>query len=179
MPKIIFITGVCGAGKSSLISHLKNLLPSERFDIRDFDERGVPDNVDRKWRLDETKHWLNTGIINTEKGVSTIISGFSKPDEMQNISSSKDIEVLFCLLDASPGIIRKRLSGRYVTGESQEEIKRVSGDTLEKFIEDNAVYTSALRKLCEDWGCHIIDTDNLSSEEVAVRVTGWIKGVSQ
>lgn len=178
MPKIIFITGVCGSGKSSLIPHLKTRLPGEQFDIRDFDERGVPDNVGRQWRLNETKRWLGVGAKNAKNGISTIIAGFSKPDEIQNMPSAEDVEILFCLLDASPDTIRKRLSGRYATQESQKEIKRVSGDTPEQFIEDNAVYTSQMKKLCKNWECYVVNTDNLNPEEVATNVANWIKKIS-
>ena len=178
MPKIIFITGVCGSGKSSLIPYLKVRLSQKQFDVHDFDERGVPDGVDREWRLDETKHWLDLGAINAKRGISTIITGFSKPDEIRDVLSNNNIEVLFCLLDTSPNVIRKRLGGRYITEESQEEIKRVSGDTPKKFIEDNALYASELRKLCKDWDGHIINTDNLNPEEVATDIVDWVKKMS-
>jgi len=42
IPKIYFITGVCGVGKSAAIPYLKELLSKDHFDVRDFDERGCP-----------------------------------------------------------------------------------------------------------------------------------------
>ncbi len=177
MPKIIFITGVCGSGKSSLIPYLKTRLPDKQFDIHDFDERGVPDNANRKWRLDETRYWLNIGETNIKRKVSTIITGFSSPDEIKNMSLTKGVKIIFCLLDASPNIIRKRLNGRYLTQKSKKELKRASGDTLEQFIKDNTAYTTKLRKLCKDWGYHIINTNNLNPKEVSTEIVDWIKKI--
>jgi hypothetical protein len=55
-PRISFVTGVVGAGKTSLIEPLRTQLGSG-YEIHDFDERGVPDDVDMDWAADERRHW--------------------------------------------------------------------------------------------------------------------------
>jgi len=58
-PQVYFVSGVCGTGKSSTIVHLKKKFPSKSYDVRDFDERGVPDGGGRTWHTNETLYWLN------------------------------------------------------------------------------------------------------------------------
>ncbi|MDB5189304.1 MAG: hypothetical protein JWL82_261 [Parcubacteria group bacterium] len=44
--KTYFISGVNGVGKSTLMPHLREILPEEKYSIVDFDSRGVPDDAD-------------------------------------------------------------------------------------------------------------------------------------
>ena len=164
-PKIYFITGVCGAGKSTVIPYLKSLLDDKDFDIHDFDERGVPDNSDRQWRIEETKYWINIGKVNIKDSVSTIICGFSNPAE----TVYKDTR--FIVLDADDKTIKQRISGRYKTEKSRQELKRVLSVSVEKFIKDNTNFLATLRAICQkDKRCDIVDTVNKSSKEVAKHV---------
>ncbi len=99
-PQIYFISGVCGVGKSSVLTHLKILLPEDKFDIRDFDERGVPDGGGREWHDKETRHWLDTALINAKNGKSTIICGFTEPKRFNNVHTPNDIPGKLLLLHA-------------------------------------------------------------------------------
>ena len=171
--KIYFITGVCGVGKTTVIPHLKSLLNNENYDIHDFDERGVPDGADRQWRIKETEYWINYGKQNIKDNISTIICGFSNPKE---IIYSDDNNIKFILLDADDKTIRQRISERYQTAKSKQELKRVSGDTVERFIEDNINFLTTLRSICEkDKRCNIIDTINKSPKKIAKQVVEIIK----
>ncbi len=55
---IFFITGVNGSGKTTLVPLLKSEL-NRSFVVYDFDERDVPENVNQKWRISTTQHWVN------------------------------------------------------------------------------------------------------------------------
>ena len=167
MKQIYFITGVNGVGKTSIIEHLKSLLRGG-FEIHDFDERGVPSNTGRQWRIDETKHWIGLSLANSVKSIKTIICGFARPSEQNNPS------VGFVLLDANAETIKKRLCNRYQTPESIEIIERVSGKTVEQFIQDNINFSATMRNEAKQYGITIIDTNNLSLEEVAKEVVGSI-----
>ena len=158
-------------GKSTLIPHLKLLLNKNHYDIHDFDERGVPTGVNRKWRIKETKHWLNLGKINIKNNISTIICGFSNPKE---IIHNDYIELIF--LDAKSEIIKQRISGRYQTEKSRQEIERVSGDTAEKFIKDNIDFLETFRNICQnDKRCSIVDTNNRLPKEIAKKIVEIMK----
>lgn len=159
-----FIIGANGVGKSTLLSHLRSLLPEDSFELHDFDERGVPDNADRVWRASETDYWINLGEENKIKGTSTVICGFSKPAEIGR-------RAVIVLLDVDAATLEQRLRGRYQTKESLIELNRTTGKTVEKFVMDNVYVSSLLRKDCEALGCPIIDTTAFSPSEVAERVS--------
>src|SRR3989344_1157619 len=110
--KAFFISGVCGVGKSAIIPYLKKLLPSEKYDVRDFDERGVPDGADHSWRKAEVKKWLEVAKESAGRGVVTVICGFVKSKDFEDLVSG-DLEAEILLLDADSETIRKRLVGRY------------------------------------------------------------------
>ncbi len=163
MKKIFFITGINGVGKTTLIGSLRSLLGTG-FEVHDFDERGVPNNVGRQWRIDETKHWIDLGLTNYDKGIKTVVCGFARPSE-QN-----DPLVGFVLLDAQPEIIKKRLWNRYQTPESIDNIQKVSGKTVEQFIQDNVNFSDTIREEASKFQVPIVETSYLSPEEVSKTV---------
>jgi len=171
--KIYFITGVCGVGKSTLIPHLKLILNKRDYDIHDFDERGVPSNTDEKWRKRETEYWVNLGEENIKNNISTIICGFSNPEEI--IHNNKK-HIKFILLDASNGTIKQRIIGRYQTKKSRQELRRASGDSVKEFIEDNINFLKTLKNICQnDKRCNIIDTTNKLPKEITEQIVKVIE----
>ncbi|MFZ1627039.1 MAG: hypothetical protein WAT81_04520 [Candidatus Moraniibacteriota bacterium] len=167
--KIYFVIGANGVGKSAVLSQLRSQLSEKLFELHDFDERGVPDNADKVWRMSETDYWVGRGEENKAKGISTVICGFSKPAE---IGSRAEI----ILLDVDNATLEKRLRGRYQTEASLKELNRTTGKTVEKFMMDNIYVSSLLRKACAELGCQIIDTTTLSPEQVADQVVIFIQG---
>ena len=108
--KIYFISGVSGAGKTSTLEHLKKILSQDVFDVRDFDERGVPDGGGSTWHDNETRYWLDVAAVNAQNGKSTVISGFTNPEQFKKIHNpDKNIPAQIILLDISPEILKKRL----------------------------------------------------------------------
>ena len=170
-----FISGVCGVGKSSVLVHLKEILPTDKFDVRDFDERGVPDGGGPAWHNVETLHWLMIAAENAKAGKSTIVCGFENPEDFRKLfKEGEHLTVALILLDASSDILRARLSGRYASPDSVKEINRASGVPLGKFVEDNISFAPKLRAIFEEEGSPIIDTDNKSPDEVAREIVETI-----
>lgn len=172
---IFFIIGVNGVGKSSVIPFLKNSLDEERFTIHDFDERGVPNNADQKWRQSETLYWLKIGEENIKKNISTIVCGFIKPTELHFLAVELKLEPTVILLDAEGETITKRIFIRYQTPESLVELLRTTGKTPEKFAQDNVWISSTFREDCKKLNYLIINTNNLNSSEVALKILKLIK----
>lgn len=169
-PMVFFVTGVCGAGKSSVIPHLLNLLDHQKFAVHDFDKRGVPNNADRSWRIDETKHWLIVGFENSLQGMKTIICGFARPTELLLLQHN---EMASCiLLDVDESILWGRIQGRYTNEASIKELFRATGKSVEAFIEDNANFLKTLRAECKEHRCLVIDTNLLTPEQVAIQIVG-------
>ncbi len=169
MTKIYFITGVNGVGKSSIMPYLNALLPEDEFEVHDFDERGVPENADSEWRISETQYWVSEGAKLADKNKSIVICGFVKATDFQDLPNSSEIVAIF--LDAVPEIIRERLIKRYTKDEIFDESQKVIGKPINVFIEGNLWILSEMKKAFKQLNCPIIDTTNLTPEEVAKEVS--------
>lgn len=168
MSKATFVIGVNGVGKTTVMDEVGTLLSKTDFELHDFDERGVPNNADKTWRISETDHWISVGKINETKNISTVIFGFSKPEEIGT-------KAQIVLLDATPETIESRIKTRYLTKESINELNRTTGKTVEKFIADNIWISSKFRESCEVMSCKIIKTDNRTPAEIAKEVVIFLK----
>lgn len=175
MQKIYFISGVSGVGKTSTLKHLKNMLDENLYNIRDLDERGVPDGGGIEWLKNETRYWLDVAKENSKLGKSTIICGFANPELFDEIYKKDiDIPAKIILLNISPSNLRKRLEGRHNNLESVKEIERASGVSLDEFIENNIKFLSEFKKVFEDRGLPIIETDDKTPEIVSKEVVDII-----
>lgn len=169
-PKVYFVSGVSGVGKSSTMQYLKRLLPQDRFDIRDFDERGVPDGGGPEWHKRETLTWLHISAENAKEGKSTIICGFNEPERVRAVHSADHPEAELILLHAESETVKKRLLGRYPTKESEKEIERAAGMPLVQFAENSSSYAPKLREIFQMENCAIVETDGKTPEAVAAEV---------
>lgn len=175
MRNIFFITGVNGIGKTILISELKKILDMSVFEIHDFDERGVPDNADKTWRQSETLHWVQVGKENLIKDYKTIICGFMKFPELNDALQQEKIDGEICLLDASGQTITDRILKRYENNpDGVSDLNRTVGKTPEKFASDNVWVVSQFRQQAHELGYFIVDTSDLSPDEVGTSVGKWI-----
>ena len=173
MNKIYFISGVNGVGKSTIMPFLRLLLPADRFEIHDFDERGVPEDADRNWRISEAQYWVNEGIRLAQENKSIVICGFVK---LADFPESESSEIVKIFLDAQPEIIRQRLTKRYTKDGSFDGSQTVIGKPVEEFIAGNIYILGQMKKVFEESHCPIIDTTNLMPEEVAQKVAEIILG---
>ena len=174
MNKIYFISGVNGVGKTSIMPYLKTLLPSDKFEIHDFDERGVPAKADGNWRISETKHWVDQGAELARENKNIIVCGFVKPADFQDFLSNKSLGITLIFLAAQPEIIRQRLVGRYTKNGHFDESQMVIGKPINVFIDGNIYISEQIKKSFEVLNCPIVDTSNLTPEEVAKQVIGLI-----
>lgn len=167
--EIYFITGVPGSGKSTVLELLKQQLDS-KYQVHDFDERGVPDNVgESNWQEEETRYWIKQGLENKQKEITTIICGFAVPPHVKDVYPAK-----FVLLDLDEQSLEQRLSERYKSEANIVELKRMTGKTPAESIEENIRSINWLRGLCADYGATAIDTSNSSANNVANQVKALI-----
>lgn len=166
--KIFFITGVPGSGKSTILPLLKQTLDTN-FELHDFDERGVPDNVTTDWQKEETEHWIKLGKENAKQNISTIICGFALPNH-----STIDPIISFVLLDLTEDVLMKRLTERFSDPINILEMQRMTKKSPQEFIEENVRSIVWLRNLCIEANAHVINTSNLSPTEVANKINSYI-----
>ena len=175
-PQVYFVSGVCGVGKSSVLKYLKEILPVDEYDIRDFDERGVPDGGGTEWHNNETLYWLEVANENAKSKKSTIVCGFADPTRFWKVhNKEKHLPATLFLLHASAETIRNRLLGRYPTPESIQEINRASGVPLDEFVENNISYAPILHDIFKNENSPIIYTDTKTPLEVAQEIGDFIK----
>jgi dephospho-CoA kinase len=156
---VVFITGVSGVGKSTLVPVLKEVFPT--FAVHDFDEVGVPLDVDVAWRLSTTDHWLREAKTNLAKGISTIICGLSSPNEVLNSDEfNKFLNLRFGIIKISEDQLRKRLKKRGYNSE---------------LIQDNLNWVKVLEKETQEIKNHIILNGERKLIEIADEIKNWLK----
>lgn len=167
MPRtnIYFITGVNSAGKSTLVPLLRDKLPNN-FLVYDFDERGVPENVNSTWRKKETKYWLLKATRNAKKGSNTIVCGLTLPNEIYSLS--KNVKII--LLDISSQGISQRLKIRFKSQPSIRNLKKVTGLTVDKCIKANILRAQELRKQARQYKIKVFNTSRTTPLKTAEKI---------
>lgn len=130
--------------------------------------------ADGNWRISETKYWVDLGVELISKDKSIIVCGFVKPADFQEMLSDDLLGITSIFLDASPEVIRQRLTGRYTKDGYFDESQMVIGKPINVFIDGNIYISGQMKKSFAKLNCPIVDTSNLIPEEVAKQVAGLI-----
>ncbi len=170
MNKLFIITGANGVGKTTLMNELKKDELLHMFLIHDFDERGVPDNADKNWRINETKYWLQYA---QEQEMPVLLCGCIIPSEVVNLNTN-DInrDIIFLKIDNS--ILRERITSRYQTVESTNELMRATGKTIEQFIYDNFKFNEFMENDAFIQGVIFVNTDHKLPKDLAGEIASVI-----
>ena len=144
------------------------------YAIHDFDERGVPKNVDATWRKKETRYWIGVAVRNAKHNKSTIISGLTTPNEVRQARKGRSLGVRICLLDVNRNVMRKRLLKRFQTPARIRNLKAVTGLTVAECIRDNLAHARVLRKECRKYHVKFFNTSKTTAEKTADKLMQWI-----
>jgi hypothetical protein len=173
----IFISGVCGAGKSTVAWELGMVLPPAGYSVYEFDYPGVPSNTPESWRAERTETWLRTAVDNARSSISTIICGLVHPDEALAAPSAVLAPTIrFAFLEASDEEICRRLRERYQNPRYAEYLWRQEKITPEAFVPTMLPYQRQLRVLFGDpqHGTYFLDTTEATPHETARQLASWI-----
>lgn len=186
MTQYYFIGGASGSGKTAIMAALQTFLGSE-ISVYDFDDIGVPEGADKKWRQESTERWLQK-LLN--EGKTACLLGQIVLGEILACPSAKQIdEVNFCLLDVSDFERIQRLRKRNTYGADQNMLNWAAW--LRMHHQDPQWTQHVLKEECwggldfsnweqlENWSekanIQLLETTNCSIAEVAQTVADWIK----
>jgi hypothetical protein len=108
MSTFYFVSGASGSGKTAIIPDLKKMLGDDVL-VYDFDDIGVPEGADKKWRQESTEKWLQKLLID---GKNACLLGQMVLGKILACPSAKQIDKInFCLLEVSDIERIQRLMG--------------------------------------------------------------------
>lgn len=189
MKTIYFVAGASGSGKSTILPNLNALLGTS-YNVFDFDDIGVPKNADKKWRQEATEQWIKKLLEEDKKSV--LLGQMVLGEILASPSAFQLGKVHFCLLDVSDKERINRLKKRNTHGIGQHSLNwaawlRVHHEDPQweqHVIKDDSWHDmqfdqwDKLETWCPVASIKIIDTTNVSIEEVASQVKDWIKSTS-
>ena len=185
MIRLYFIGGASGSGKTAVMPHLKELL-GDGIAVYDFDDIGVPEGADKKWRQESTEKWLQKLLSEGKDAclLDQIVLG-----EILVCPFAKQIDkVIFCLLDVSDFERIQRLKKRNTYGADQNMLNWSAW--LRMHHQDPKWAQHVLKEDCwnelsfsswdqlEAWDrkafVKIFDTTRLTIHQVAESIAHWI-----
>ena len=184
--KLYFIGGASGSGKTAIMPELLKILGNE-IKVYDFDDIGVPEGADKKWRQESTEKWLQKILAD---GKDACLLGQIVLGEIIACPSAKKLEgINFCLLDVSDFERIQRLKKRNTYGADQNmlnwsawlRVHHQDPQWTQRVIKDDSwdgLDFSILESL-KTWeptaDIHILDTTGLNIKTVAISVSQWVK----
>lgn len=116
MSTFYYVAGASGSGKTAIMPALQKIL-GDAIAVYDFDDIGVPDGADKKWRQESTEKWLQKLLTD---GKDACLLGQIVLGEILACPSAKQIDKInFCLLDVSDFERIQRLKKRNTYGADQ------------------------------------------------------------
>ena len=184
--RLYFIGGASGSGKTAVMPHLKELLGDD-IAVYDFDDIGVPEGADKKWRQESTEKWLQKRL---SEGKDACLLGQIVLGEILSCPSAKHIDKInFCLLDVHDFERIGRLKKRNTYGADQNMLNWSAWLRMHHqdpqwgphVIQEDAAsimdFTklSALKSYEEVANVKILDTTDLALHEVAGELADWVR----
>lgn len=188
MKELFFVAGASGSGKSAIQRKLHDVLGSE-YSVYDFDDIGVPKDADKKWRQEATEQWIKKLL--EEKKKSVLLGQIVLGEVLASPSAAKLGKVYFCLLDVSDQERIKRLKARNTYGINQHSLNWAAWLRMhqgEPQWEQHVIKNDSWPNMqfarwdkLTNWKplafTHLIDTTNLTIEQVATQVKDWIETI--
>lgn len=183
--KLYFISGASGSGKTAIMPTLQKILGST-ITVYDFDDIGVPEGADKKWRQQSTEKWLQQLLIN---GKDACLLGQMVLGEIIACPSAKKLRnINFCLLDVNDVVRIQRLKKRNTYGADQDMLNwsawlrmhthdpQWTQQVIKNESWENLDFSSWDQN--QDWPntvtTKIINTTDFDIQEVATQVATWI-----
>ncbi|WP_419418729.1 GNAT family N-acetyltransferase [Legionella sp. D16C41] len=186
MTQLYFIGGASGSGKTAVIPDLKELL-GDNIAVYDFDDIGVPEDADKKWRQESTEKWIKKLLSD---GKDACLLGQIVLGEILSSPSASQIDKInFCLLDVNDFERIQRLKQRNTYGTDQNMLNWSAWLRMHHqdpkwaihVIQESAASIMDFRRFDQLTNYNdlanilILDTTDLALKEVAWKLVDWIK----
>lgn len=164
------ITGVCGVGKSTVIPFLQEKLGS-KYEVKEFDERGLPAIVTKKWKETEVKKWFEYAEKLLQQNKVLVLCGVIRYANLKPFLDAgfNNFSPKVILLHAQDSIIRKRLENRY------QHTKHVNGKETEIFIDEILYTQKQMKNEYSNIFLKSIDVSLLTPKEVSTKMYHLVK----
>ncbi|MFF8021367.1 hypothetical protein ACFZDJ_09600 [Streptomyces sp. NPDC007896] len=105
------LTGSSCSGKTTLayaaVGRLRQIV------VHDFDELGVPESADLRWRHRMTEMWVRRALEYQDRGIDPLLTGQSPLGEVRAVPSAPLLDgIAVCLVDVADEVRRARLAER-------------------------------------------------------------------
>lgn len=108
---LLALTGSSCSGKSTLAFAVADRF--RRVAVHDFDEVGVPEGADRRWRNRTTELWVRRALEYQGRGIDLLLTGQSPLGEILAVPSAPLLDgIAVCLVDVAGEVRRARLAKR-------------------------------------------------------------------
>jgi dephospho-CoA kinase len=163
-PMIIFLTGTCGAGKTSLANHLKATLPADEYEFHQSDATPLPSNAEvERLYVDGWSGWQK---VNTRKWVDFLVPRYADKTIIWDGQTNMDFldlplkdykltDYKIVLIECSPEEMFRRL----IEERKQPELAHDQQLNWRKYLHRQA----------KERGGLILDSTGLKVEELAAR----------
>jgi len=170
MPTIVFISGLSGTGKSTIVDYLRNN-PVDGWSLYDYDKGEFTAPADEKqhleWRKKQSESWLKIAIENSRNNIKTCVLGMALyPANTYELPSAKIFgdNIHLALIDCADEERKKRLFDRGTPEHWQGE-KDFYAEFRQLNTEHRGKTFDTTDKTVEETACEIKDwLENLESE---------------
>lgn len=186
MGSIYFVAGASGSGKTAIIPNLKKILGNS-CSVYDFDDMGVPEGADKKWRQKSTEKWLQRLL--QENNDVCLLGQFVLGEILACPSAQQIGMVNLCLLDVRDFERIQRLKTRNTYIDDQNTLNWAVWLRMHHY--DPQWMQHVLKEDCwdglnfsiwdrlENWdgkaNVRDIDTTDLSVNQVAESIANWVR----
>jgi energy-coupling factor transporter ATP-binding protein EcfA2 len=189
---MLFIAGASGSGKTSLIPHLRRLLPE--LEVVEFDSVGVPADADHAWRQRTTEAWIQRGLACQAEGREMLVVGHAQYGEVLACPSAPRLtRVGMCLLDCSDPVRIERICKRdggskwasmeMLGWASFQRMHAVDPQWYQQVLMDGGDASMQWQRWTNwqkgdpRWGVWVLDTSQQSLEDSAEQIAAWVRGL--
>lgn len=192
---LLSLTGASGAGKSTALEALTTVEWQQSVHCVEFDSVGVPPDADATWRHAVTERWVQRALEVHSQGRHLLLCGQVPIGELLAAPSADQLDgIAACVLHCSPRVRRARLTRR---GEPAGSLTHhiafgewFHGHALDPTYRPEVIQVDSSTPMRWDrwetwprhdprWPAHIVDTDDLTPEQVAQQVETWARGALQ